>query len=82
MKLEANENLPENRLMFEHNLYLVVEMAMNSRLHFSKRAQNHGLDKVRRLPNGRLDLHTINESARVIMNMFSRQDSIDLNEKK
>ena len=26
MKIEANENLPETRIMFEHHLYMVVEM--------------------------------------------------------
>lgn len=71
MKFEDNDNLPDSRMMLEHNAYVAVEMATNSKLHFSENARNHGLDKVRTLPNGRIDLHTINEGARTIMNMVS-----------
>lgn len=82
MKFEMNDSLPENREMFERNAYVVVEMGINGRLHFAQSVTEHGLDKVRILPNGRIDLHTINEGARVIMNMAARRDFMEDLEKK
>jgi hypothetical protein len=82
MKFEMNDSLPENRETFERNAYVVVEMGINGRLHFAQSVTEHGLDKVRTLPNGRIDLHTINEGARVIMNMTARRDFMEDLEKK
>lgn len=77
-----NDNLPETREIFERNAYVVVELGINGKLHLARSITDHGLDKVRTLPNGRIDLHTINEGARVIMNMASRRELMEGNEKK
>jgi len=82
MKFEINDNLPENREMFERNAYVVLELAINGKLHLRESITNHGLDKVRTLPNGRIDLHTINEGARVIMNMAARREFMEDDEKE
>lgn len=82
MKFDMNDNLPENREMFERNAYVVAELGINGKLHLRASMTNHGLDKVRTLPNGRIDLHTINECARVIMNMAARREFMEDNEKK
>lgn len=81
MKIEPNENLPESRIMFEHHAYMVMEMGINGTLHLTERSANHGLDKVRKLPNGRIDLHTINEGARSIMNMIALEGKMKQDEK-
>jgi len=80
MKIEHNENLPENRLMFEHHAYMVAELGINSRLYLTESSANHGLDKVRKLPNGRIDLHTINEGARSMMNLVAGMEQLNPNE--
>lgn len=82
MKFEINDNLPEDRSMFERNAYVVLELAMSGKLHLRESITNHGLDKVRTLPNGRLDLHSINEGARVIMNMVARRDFMEQDDEK
>ncbi len=82
MKIKMNDNLPENRTMFERNAYVVVELGIGGKLHLRESITNHGLDKVRTLPNGRIDLHSINEGARLIMNMAARREFMEDNEKK
>lgn len=81
MKIERNDDVPENRAMFERNAYVVVELGIGGKLHLRESMTNHGLDKVRTLPNGRIDLHSINESARVIMNMAACREFMEGNEK-
>jgi|GEM_PF-5058410 len=82
MKFEINDNLPEDRSMFERNAYVVLELGMSGKLHLRESITNHGLDKVRTLPNGRIDLHSINEGARVIMNMATRRDFMEQDDEK
>ncbi len=81
MKFERNDNLPEDRAMLERNAYVVVELGIGGNLYFRESITNHGLDKVRTLPNGRIDLHSINEGARAIMNMASRRDFMEQEDK-
>lgn len=82
MKIKMNDKLPENRAMFERSAYVVVELGMGGKLYLRESITSHGLDKVRILPNGRIDLHTINEGARLIMNMVARREFMEDNEKK
>lgn len=70
MEIKINENTPESRLMFEHHIHLVSEVTNKGNLILKKGMKNHGLDKVRNLPNGRVDMLTINEGARSIINMI------------
>jgi hypothetical protein len=64
---------PRNRLEFERNFNLLAEQANQGKMQFGPGAR-HGLDsikKVQKLPNGRIDLLTINESARLQANMMN-----------
>lgn len=84
MKIEDAKNLPDHRTLFEHHLYLVNELNRLGRLRLRKGMENPGIDKVRSLPNGRIDLHTINEGARIMMNIcanMEEMDDIETNEK-
>lgn len=76
MKIEYNDNLPESRGIYERRIYAVIEMGLNRTLHLRESINNHGLDKIRQLPNGRVDLHTINEITRTIMSMVAIEDQM------
>ncbi len=81
MKIEVNEDLPSDRTTFEHHLYMVVEKGINGTIHLTERTVE-SMKKVRKLPNGRVDLNTINESARTIMNMVAQERKMKTDEEK
>jgi len=72
---------PRNRLEFERNFNLLAEKMYQGKMHFGKNVM-HGVDsltRIQKLPNGRIDLLTINESARLqanMMNNFPDMDSV------
>lgn len=82
MKIKINENTPESREMFEHNIHLVIEMGRNGTLHLTESFEYSGLDKIRELPNHRVDLLTVNEMARTIMNMAANKEEMLPHEKE
>lgn len=62
-----------SRIDFEHNAYLLSEMMTNGRVSIGRNIRDgskiaKGLLAVRKLPNGRINLLTINESPRCMMN--------------
>lgn len=57
-------------------------MGINGTLRLTERSANHGLDKIRKLPNGRIDLNTVNEGARSIMNVIALEERMKPNEEK
>jgi len=62
---------PESRSDFERRVHVLREQLRLGRMHFSKKV-TRGVDqlvKMRLLPNGRVDLLTIDESARLMANM-------------
>ena len=64
---------PRNRLEFERNFNLLAEKMYQGKMHFGHNVA-HGVDslrKIQKLPNGRIDLLTINESARLQANMMN-----------
>ena len=64
---------PRNRVEFERNINLLAEQIHQGKMHFGQNVM-HGVDslkKIKKLPNGRIDLLTINESARLQANMMN-----------
>jgi hypothetical protein len=74
---------PSTRTEFERNIFLSIEMARNGRLHFSEKSQRtvEGLMAMRSLPNKRIDLRTVNEGARSVINMIGNMQH-DIHQEK
>jgi len=64
---------PMTRAEFERSFHLLMEQLRQGRMHYA-RGLSSGIEKVRYLPNGRIDLLSINESARLKANMMSQFD--------
>ena len=64
---------PSTREEFEHRLQLMREAILNDRLQFAP-GLGRGLDEIRLLPNGRIDLLSINESTRLNANMMHQMN--------
>tara|TARA_R110001583_G_scaffold187310_1_gene348562 strand:- start:8937 stop:9200 length:264 start_codon:yes stop_codon:yes gene_type:complete len=70
MKTEPMKT-PLTREEFEHRFHLLKEKMNQGQMHFAP-GVGQGLDKVRCLPNGRMDFLSVNESARLQANsMFT-----------
>ncbi|WDF66123.1 AVAST type 1 anti-phage system protein Avs1c [Flavobacterium sp. KACC 22763] len=72
---------------FERNFCILEELLRNGLMSFteSSRKSAESLQKIRKLPNGRIDFHTVNEMARLSANSVSNFDNMkyeDQNEKK
>lgn len=61
---------PTTRSEFEHRFHILENTFKNGKISISKDVSMTGLMKVRRLPNGRLDFLSVNESARLQANMM------------
>lgn len=62
---------PESRSDFERRVYALREQFRLGKMHIAPQASRGAdrLTKMRTLPNGRIDLLTIDESARLMANM-------------
>jgi hypothetical protein len=65
---------PFSRESFERNLFILREKAMNGRLFHLQGLPIDGLLRVRKLPNGRIDLLSVDESTRLKANMMAEFD--------
>ncbi len=65
-------NTPFTRREFERNFYITAELMKKGKMHFSDRVDGtiDGLLRVRYLPNGRIDFLSVNEMARLHVNMM------------
>ena len=63
---------PKTRSEFEKRFFILAEKLRQEKYHMSTPG---GLDKVRSLPNGRLDFLSVNEMARLQANSLSHFDS-------
>lgn len=61
---------PITRAEFERRFHLLKEQINQDKFHFSANVTLgiHGIEKVRFLPNGRIDFLSVNESARCLVN--------------
>jgi len=65
---------PETRAEFERRFHLLSVQLKRGLLHLPYNAPS-GLEKVRLLPNGRIDFLSVNEFARLQANMTANMDS-------
>ena len=71
MKLERMRNIPRTREEFERNFHVLGELMRGGRIKIARGLEGtiRGLLRVRKLPNGRIDFLTVDESARLMANM-------------
>ena len=78
---EPRGSFNDSRYEFEQKLNMLAEKIINRKISFAQHTRKtmNGLTKVRRLPNGRIDLNTVDESVRSTANMIGH---FDLNPEK
>lgn len=66
--------MPNSRREFEHNMHLLKEKAEKGQIHISNSSIRSikGLMNARYAPNQRVNLHTINEMARLMANTVTQ----------
>ena len=66
--------MPSSRKEFEHNMHLLKERAEKGHIHLTKSSIRSikGITNARYAPNQRINLHTINEMARLMANMVTQ----------
>lgn len=79
MNIEEMET-PMTRSEFEHRFHLLENHMKNGKLSIARNISMEGLQKVRRLPNGRLDFLSVDESARLLANTIMSMSKIDVPE--
>ncbi|MEO0326234.1 MAG: AVAST type 1 anti-phage system protein Avs1c [Myxococcota bacterium] len=71
MKIDPLRGL-RSRAEFEHNIHHLKEASQSGHVILHARIELFGLLRIRKLPNGRVDMLSINESARLMANMMAR----------
>ncbi len=71
--------IPMTRAEFERRFHLLREQIRHGRFHVAQ-GMTLGIEKVRYLPNGRIDFLSVNESARLQANMMSQFQSEAFND--
>jgi hypothetical protein len=66
---------PMTRAEFERRFHLLGERLRNGKMFFADFKMTLGIQKVRYLPNGRIDFLSINESARLQANMMAQYEN-------
>lgn len=69
--------IPKTRAEFERRFHLLMEKMRQGNLYFSENTIQgiHGIERIRILPNGRIDFLSVNESARCLVNSMTHFDS-------
>ena len=72
---------PFNRAEFEERMSYAREQLINGKMHFAKGLRGpDSLVNVRYLPNRRIDLHSIDEMARLTANQVYQMRNMDFGE--
>ena len=73
---EPRGSFNDSRLEFEQKLNMLAEKIINGKISFAQHTKKtmDGLTKVRKLPNGRIDLNTVDEMVRLTANSVSHFD--------
>ncbi|EKN5090076.1 hypothetical protein ABWC91_002051 [Yersinia enterocolitica] len=71
-------DIPLTRSEFEHRLHLLENHSKTGRFRLTEGVSGESLFKVRRLPNGRIDFLSVDETARLQANMMEWMKSIPL----
>ncbi|MDN3707115.1 AVAST type 1 anti-phage system protein Avs1c [Myroides ceti] len=66
--------MPNSRKEFEHNMHLLKERAEKGQIHLTKSSIRSikGMMNARYAPNQRVNLHTVDEMARLMANMVTQ----------
>ena len=67
---------PLTREEFEYRFHLLRDQVKNGKFHYPS-GMDIGIDKVRYLPNGRIDFLSVNEMARLNANMTNMMPQFD-----
>jgi hypothetical protein len=83
----SRQEFLSSREDFERHFCILEELLRNGRMSFTEgsRKSVEGLQKIRKLPNGRIDFHTVNEMARLSANSAANFENMkyeEHNEKK
>jgi hypothetical protein len=76
MNLESMKNTPSSRENFDSNMFMLIHKVKNGKFFIGHTGSPivDELLKVRRLPNGRLDMLSIDEGARLAANMCAEME--------
>lgn len=79
---ESKREHLNSRQEMERNMHIMVELLLTDKIKFSSKTIQsiNSLKKVRKLPNGRVNLTTVNELARSMANMAARFDNKEFSE--
>ncbi|WJM05900.1 AVAST type 1 anti-phage system protein Avs1c [Paenibacillus amylolyticus] len=79
MNFEQMET-PRNRREFERNFFIAAELLRNDKMRFTPNVDKSidGLRKVRLLPNNRIDFLSVDEVARLHVNMMANMSQWEL----
>jgi len=74
---EPRGSFNDSRFEFERKLNMLAEKIISRRISFARQTWKtvNSLTKVRKLPNGRIDLNTVDEMVRLTANSISHFDS-------
>lgn len=71
---------PKTRKEFERRFNILFEGIENDRHHICVPAIFESLQKIRKLPNNRIDFLSVNETARLQANMMVQFDDMNMDE--
>jgi hypothetical protein len=71
IKVNPMRSTPRTRSQFERNLNILTEAMRQERFFMPTHMPTEGLRRARRLPNGRIDLTSIDESVRLMANTMA-----------
>lgn len=68
-----------SRFEFESKFHMLTELCIQRKLKFARDSKTiDSLSKIKKLPNGRIDLNTIDELARTTANMAGHFESMKI----
>jgi len=73
MNIQPMRSTPTTREQFERNLFLLAETMKNGKLRIAGHLYHsiRGIQRVRKLPNSRIDFLSVDEMVRVMANTFA-----------
>lgn len=79
MKNLTRRDFLSSREDFERNFCILEEMLRHGRMSFSEETRKsvESLHRVRKLPNGRIDFHTVDELARLTANSTANFEGVN-----
>ena len=78
MKIERMRNIPSSRAELERHLFLLGEALKSGKMRFASGLSLDGLRRLRKLPNGRVDLLSLDEMTRLKANMMANMPNFSV----